>query len=221
MTEKPRTAKPSQRSRRRLYRLLLLLLVIVPFWPEIVIWTVSALARLNGCHPAQKDACQIGTVLVSDVIAWALRMSATAVITGVRHAYKWAILGAICAWLVLCYAVVIRAWTHVASRLIIGFVVGVVFAILPPFGPLLAIATLVNDNCRPNEGYIGACTIFGAHVGDPQNSPVHDAVLMGYLAESGAPLAFGIFVLYAVLVIALRVLWRKTPAASQQSWPTK
>jgi hypothetical protein len=53
------------------------------------------------------------------------------------------------------------------SRLVLGFAVAVVFAVLPYFGPMLAIANFANANCRPNEGGVGACIIFGGYVGGP------------------------------------------------------
>ena len=70
---------------------------------------------------------------------------------------------------------------------------------------MLAIANLVNDNCQPNEGGVGACVMFGGYVGNTEHSPVHDAVAMGWLALFGAPLALGIFVIYAIIAIVIGV----------------
>jgi hypothetical protein len=46
-----------ERSRRYLWRLGLLLLVVIPFLPEIVIYLTVALAEIMGCQPNQNSAC--------------------------------------------------------------------------------------------------------------------------------------------------------------------
>jgi hypothetical protein len=180
--------KSYEHSRQRLYRVVLLLLVISPFVPEIAICVTAALARLKGCQPDQKDVCLIATLPASDVIGWALQMSAAFIIAVVRSSRKWLVYVTIAGWLVACYIVLIQGWARMLS--------------------------LANENCRPNEGGVGDCIIFGGYVGDPNNSPAHDAVLMGWLAPSGALLSVGIFVIYAIVVIALGVVSAKRSITS-------
>lgn len=193
--------------RRRLYRLALLVLVIVPFIPEIIIIGTIAVAKLMGCEPEQKNLCLIGSLPPSEIIRVSLQATATFIITHAGN-WKW-LVGmylAIAAWLVACWIVLFQGWTRVPSRLMLGFVIALAFAVLPYFGPMLSIANLVHENCRPNEGGAGPCVIFGGHV-----APAHDAVLMGWLVLIGAPLALGMFVLYAVVVIAAAVWPEKRP----------
>jgi hypothetical protein len=201
-----------------LYRLALLLLVIIPFVPEILIFVVAAVARLMGCQPDQKGACVIGSIPVSDVIASALQISAGLMIAGVRSSNVWIVVFyiGVATWLVVCFIVLIQAWTRVHSRLLVGLVVALVFAILPYFGPMLSIANLANENCKPNEGSVSTCMIFGGYVGAPGDSPAHDAVLMGWLFfPYGALVAFGLFGLYAVTVMAVGVFSKRHLATSE------
>jgi hypothetical protein len=208
------TERSRDHSYRLPYRAVLLLLLIAAFAPEIVIRATVALARLKGCEPDQKDACLIGTLPVSDVIGWGLQLSAGFVIAALRSTRWWLVYAVIAGWLIACYAVLIRGWASLLSRLGIGFVVMVISAVLPYFGPMLAIANLSGENCRPNEGGVGACIVFGGYVGDPCASPVHDAVLMGWEAPYGALLSVAIFASYTIVVIALRLILAKRSSTS-------
>jgi hypothetical protein len=177
--------------------------VIIPFLPEIVIWAVAAIAWTMGCQPDQKVPCLIGALPVSDVIGLALQTGAGLAIAGVRSSAVWLVVihVAVAAWLVACYLALMQGWARMPSRLLLGFAVALIFAFLPFFGPMLALANLVNENCRPNEGGVGSCMLFGGYVGGPDHSPAHDAVLMGWLAPHGALLALGIFGIYAIVVV--------------------
>jgi hypothetical protein len=183
--------------RRRFFRLVLLLLITIPFVPEIIIVATVAFARLIGCHPDQKGACMIGAVPVNEVIGLALAVTASFV---VAHAGNLAWLAAIylslAAWLAACFFVLVQAWTRLPSRLWVGFAVALLFAFLPYFGPMTAIANITDHNCRPNEGGVGSCILFGAYV-----APAHDAALMQWQVLIGGPLALGTFAVYAILVI--------------------
>jgi hypothetical protein len=200
-------------------RLLLLALVIIPFIPEIAIVATAALARLLGCVPAESSTCLIAQFPVSSVITLALRAKASFIVghvTDPEHQNAWlsALYLAVAAWLVACYVVAIRGWTHFASRFVIGLVVTLIFAVLPYFGSILAISDLANEHCRPNEGGVGPCRLFGDYVGSRDYSPAHDAVQIGWLSFGGAPLALALFVLYAIVVIVIAVRRRKPAAAS-------
>ena len=144
---------------RNLARLLLLPLIVVPFLPELAIVASAALARLGGCWPAESSStCLIATLPVSEVITLALRVKASFIVDHVTDPkYQAVSLGAlflaIAMWLVLCYLAVIRGWTHLGVRLVVGLVVTLVFAVLPYFGSLLALADLADEPyCLPNEG---------------------------------------------------------------------
>lgn len=187
---------------RHLRRLVLFLLLIVPLVPEIVIYATVALARLMGCHLNQKEACLIGALAVSDVIGWALQVCAGFIIAAVSNSFVWlaAFYVVVAAWLVACHAVIIRGWRRTSLRLLLGFFVTFIFIFLPYFAPTLAVAALDNENCRPNEGGIGACMVFGGYVGSADHSPAHDAIIMGWLAPIGAVMALAIFLVYAIVV---------------------
>jgi len=204
-----------QRSHRYWRRLLFLLLVIIPFVPEIVIYATAAIARLGGCTPDQEESCLIASRPANDVIAVWLQATA-GFVTAHAERLVWlgAIYGAIALWLVACYAALLAAWTSATSRLLLGFALALVFAVLPYFGPLLAIADLVNEKCQPNEGGIGACEVFGGYVGELEHSPAHDAVQLGWFSFIGAPLALLIYALYAIVVIVSTARSAKRPAAS-------
>jgi hypothetical protein len=102
-------------------------------------------------------------------------------------------------------------WSRTRSRLLLGFAVALVFAVLPYFGPLLAIGNLVSDSCQPNEGGVGSCVMFGGYVG-----PAHDAVRAGWLILAGAPIALGAFIIYAIITIIFRTLSAKRPVTPSQ-----
>jgi hypothetical protein len=208
------TEKSRDRSYRWLYRAALLLLLIAAFAPEIVIRATVAIARLKGCELDQENPCLIGTVPVSDIIGWTLQLSARFVIAALHSSRWWLVHAVIAGWLIACYVVLIRGWASLLSRLGIGFVVMVISAVLPYFGPMLAIANLSGENCQPNEGGVGACIVFGGYVGDPCASPVHDAVLLGWEAPYGALLSVAIFAAYTIVVIALRLILAKRSSTS-------
>jgi len=208
------TEKSRDRSYRWLYRAALLLLLIAAFAPEIVIRATVAIARLKGCELDQENPCLIGPVPVSDIIGWTLQLSARFVIAALHSSRWWLVHAVIAGWLIACYVVLIRGWASLLSRLGIGFVVMVISAVLPYFGPMLAIANLSGENCQPNEGGVGACIVFGGYVGDPCASPVHDAVLLGWEAPYGALLSVAIFAAYTIVVIALRLILAKRSSTS-------
>lgn len=198
----------------------MLALVIAPFIPEIAIAATAALARLGGCEPAESSTCLIATLPVSSVIALALRAKASFIVAHVAdpaHQAAWlsALYLAIAIWLAICYLVVIRGWVHLASRLIIGFVVTLIFAVLPYFGSMLALADLINEDCLPNEGGVGTCRLFGGYVQGPEYSPAHDAVRIGWLGFLGTPLALVLFAVYAIMVIVMAVRQRRLAAVSE------
>jgi hypothetical protein len=207
--------KSPKHSHRYLARLGLLLLVVIPFIPEIVIAVAGAFARLTGCLPDQKEACRIGSLAASDVINWGLQAGA-----GVRVAASIASLAgfylAITGWLAICYVVLTLGWARLASRLVLGLVVALVFALLPYFAPWLSIANLVTkDSCDPNSGR--ACMIFGGGV-----KAAYAAVrVVSPELLYGGLLAIGIFFIYAIYAVVAAVigavLARRLVKAEQQN----
>lgn len=189
-------------SRRNFYRFALLLLIIIPFVPEIIILATKAIALLVGCEPNQKDLCRIGWVAASDVIGWVLHAKAGFIIAHAGNLY-WLIgfYATVAVWIVACYAVLIFGWTWMWSRLLLGFAVAVIFTVLPYFGLILALGNLVNENCKSNAGGVGACMILGGQVGSADYSLTHAAGALGWGVIIGGPLAFGIFAGYAIGVM--------------------
>jgi hypothetical protein len=197
-------------SRRKLHRLAFLLLVTVPFFPEIVIYGTMGFARMMGCQLEQTHACLMPA---SGVIGFVLKVTAGFIVAHAGSLYF--IVGfflAIAGWQTACYVVLSKGWTPVWSRLLAGFAVGLLFTILPYFGLTIATSHLINENCRPaNEGGFDSCRAFGSYVGTIDYNPLVDAGQLGWLALIGAPLALGIFGLYVVFVVVVRIRSAKRP----------
>lgn len=196
------TTESTQHSRRLLWRLLLILLVVLPFLPEIAIYLVSALAEAGGCKPGETWVCLIAGTPVSDVIVAALEF-------GLVVSAGFGVGGA-AVWLALCYLLVTLGWARLASRLSLAFVIMLIFAFGPYFGPMLALGNLVNPNCHPNEGGVGPCVIFGGDVG----SPAHETVTAPWLMFLGAPMALATFAVYVIVVIVVRVVSARRAASA-------
>jgi hypothetical protein len=208
---------PIKQERQTWTRVLLIPLIVVPFAPELTIVAAAALARIGGCAPAESSTCLVAALPVSEVIAIALRAKASFIVEHVTDPqFQAAWLGAlylvIGILLVVGYLVVIRGWMHLASRLLLGFALTLVFGLLPYYGSMLALADLANENCLPNEGGVGTCRLFGGYIQGPAYSPVHDAVRIGWLALLGAPLALALFAVYAIAVVVMAIRRRKTRA---------
>jgi hypothetical protein len=126
---------------------------------------------------------------------WGLQAGA-----GVRVAASIASLGgfylAIIGWLAMCYVVLTLGWSRLASRLLLGLAVALVFALLPYFAPWLSIANLVTkESCDPNSGR--ACMIFGGGVKAAYAAVRVVAPELLY----GGVLAIGIFFIYAIYAV--------------------
>ncbi|MBC9879390.1 hypothetical protein G8O24_18785 [Bradyrhizobium sp. INPA01-394B] len=188
-------------SNRYLWRLLSLLLIVIPFLPEIVIVSTAAVAEIMGWD--QKGVCTIYSLPLTKIITFALEAAASSILAVIRTDAKWlpVFYAGVSAWLCLCLITIYLGWASPLSRLLLGFAAALAFAFLPYLGPMLAIASLMNDNCQPNEAGIGSCVVFGGYIGNAEYSPVHDAVAIGWLASYGVPLAFGILGIYAIAVI--------------------
>ncbi|MEO8321590.1 MAG: hypothetical protein ABI561_25080, partial [Bradyrhizobium sp.] len=159
-----------ERSHRHSARLKLLLLVLIPFIPEIIIFAI-------------------------------LQRGADSIVDFVANPGAWqaGIYLAIAGWLVVCCVAVSQGWSAVPSRLLLGFAVALVFAILPYAGPGLAIVCI---------------KAFGGNVNEDAYTAAVQLIESKYTVI-GALLAIGIFVVYAIFVIATGVASSRRPAETQ------
>ncbi|MET4800586.1 hypothetical protein [Bradyrhizobium sp. LB11.1] len=180
----------------RRYRLALLLLMIIPFLPEFVILATGASAAFMGWD--QRGLCTFASERASSIIDFVLKVSVSWIVVAVGNQLKWLIVFyiALTTWLCLCLILVSLGWASRLSRLLLGFAVASVLAFLPYFGPWLALASVADENCRTNEAGFGTCVALGGYVWN-----AHDTVRIGWLASYGIPLAFGIFGIYAIIVV--------------------
>jgi hypothetical protein len=184
------TKQADSRPRRRAWHLLLLALVILPFLPELTIYAVRALAKLNGCAPDAPDnsgACFLANLLMGDIVEGALQV-ALFVSLGFG-------IGFVAIWLALCYCTINRGWSRLSSRLLLAFVACAAFAIPPYLAPNFALAPLTspenplpnlknsnpltspenplpnpkNSRCQAQGGRFKSCFIFGGDVTDTAN----------------------------------------------------
>jgi hypothetical protein len=199
-----------ERSHRYSARLLLLLLVAIPLLPEIVIWVVAALAGLVGCQPDQKDACLFGSLSVSNIIDWALWAGGVDIVKSAAwRAYFYLAMGG---WLAVCYVVLIQGWERLRSRLLLGSAVALVFALLPFWGPLLAIKMFASERlCKPEST---GCMLFGGKVDNAY--PALEMINLPFNNGGVLPVV-GIFVVFAVFVIARSVVSTRPAAKSEPS----
>jgi hypothetical protein len=186
-------------------RLLLLLLVTVPVLPEVVILAVATFSGLMGCLQDQNVACPVGSPAA--VVNWALWAGGVDIVkSAVWRAYFYLAVGA---WLVICYVVLILGWARVSSRLVLGSAVALFFALLPFCAPLLAIKTFADNRlCKPEST---GCKLFGEEV-----DKAYAALEMAKLPfnDWAAVVMFGIFAVFATLVIASGAVSTRRPIKS-------
>ncbi|MCK1395802.1 hypothetical protein [Bradyrhizobium sp. 1] len=164
--------------------------MILPFFPDLAITAVGALAKGNGCVPDQKEICRIAGVNVSDVLSGLVTVT---VLIGTVF-----VLGLAAVWLVACYWVIGRGWVGPAARFCFALSATAIFALLPYLAPVIAVAPLANANCRPNEGG-GSCLIFGGDV-----STAHHTVILPWLVLPGVPIALATAAVYAIVLAIIK-----------------
>lgn len=204
------TFKSIRRPHPYLARLALLLLVVIPFIPEIVITATAALGRLSGCLPDQKEACRIGPVVVSDVINWALHAKASWIASESRlEDFYLATAG----WMGLCFIALTLGWARLSSRLLLGLAVALVFALLPYFVPILTIADLLSQASCESTG-AGKCQVYGGTL-----RGVSAAVRMARwdTVFDGMLLALAMFVGYGVIAALAGLVAARAPAKPERS----
>jgi hypothetical protein len=193
------TEKPVERSARNFWRFALLLLLVTPFLPEIMIGITVGLAEIRGCRPELKCQYHIAGRSVYDIITFWLETGAGSIVKKVRSSDLWLVLAylAVTGWLVVCYVALTKAWTHKASRLLLGLAV-FLLASLPYFGPQIALKVLEKNICLVNIGGVTEhpCMLFGDEV---KSGLVSDVVSLGN-GWLGIVLALVIFIIYAIVV---------------------
>lgn len=178
--------------RGRRWRLILILLVGLPFLPELAIRLLALLAGARGCAPADLDPCLIGPLSLGAMLRPAIQAAvAVAVILG---------FGGILVWLWLGFIAVHRGFATVARRLVLAFLITVILAYLPYLAPSLAIADLMHADCQPHDAGVGACRIYGTAMGRAPN----EVQVVQWFAFTGGPLALVMFAVYAFIAVIPR-----------------
>jgi hypothetical protein len=103
-------------------------------------------------------------------------------------------------WLIVCCILVTRGWTGLSSRLLLVFVLSVICAFAPYFGPMLSIDHLKNANCGVDKSGL-PCRIYGSNLTDA----AYGAVDLGEQILEGAGIVLAVFVSYLVLAIVMHV----------------
>jgi hypothetical protein len=177
----------------------------IPLLPEVVIWMVGAFAGLMGCQNDQNLACLTGSPAV--VINFALWAAGVEIVKSTTwRTYFYLATGG---WLVICYLALMMGWARAISRILLGSVVALFFALQPFCAPLLAIKTFADDRlCKPESS---GCELFGGQV-----EKAYAALEMAKLPlNDWAPLMIaGIFFGFVVVVVASGPVSARRPGKS-------
>lgn len=183
-------ATVSDGRRVRRWRSILLLLVVLPFLPELAIRMIAGMAAVGGCVPGDAAPCVIATVSLGDLLRRAIEASvAIAMALG---------FGGIVVWLTLVFVAIQRGFATLPVRLVLAFMLTVVFALWPYLAPGLAIADLVHADCRPHEAGVGACRLYGTAMGRAAN----ETQVVQWFAFLAGPVAMVMFAIYAFVAAA-------------------
>jgi hypothetical protein len=182
------TTTSSDRGARR-WRSILLILALLPFVPELAIRMIAAAAAVDGCAPADASACMLGPLSLGSL----LRPAITAAVGGAMALG----FGGVVVWLTLAFVAVQRGFTTTPVRLVLAFVLTVIFALGPYLAPGLAVADLLHGDCRPHEAGVGACRLFGEAMGKAAN----DTQVVQWFAFLAGPVALVMFVVYAFVAV--------------------
>ncbi|GKQ51559.1 hypothetical protein [Bradyrhizobium sp. Ce-3] len=181
-----------------------MLFVVLTFFPEIIVLATSVVAKLKGCQPSSNVTCEIGPSSAGEIIRSALEAGS---FVGLRFSD-----GLAAIWLTLGCFLIWKGWQRLSSRLLLGLAVSLVCAFVPYFGPMLSIGSLVNPNCNPNEGGIGPCMIYGGNIG----FVAHDTVRLAWRIADGAPIALGIFGIFAIVAIGAQIVARRATSPTAE-----
>lgn len=179
--------------RRIWWRFALLVLVVLPFLPDLAIYAVGGLAKVNGCVADQKEICRIAGINVSKALSG---LVTTSIVIGSAF-----VLGLTVVWLVVCYLVIARGWAGFVARCVLALSVTVIFARLPYLAPYSVIAPLADPSCKPSGGG-GPCPIFGGDV-----SSAHHTDALQLLVWPGDVIALSTAAAYAIVAAIIKA-WR-------------
>lgn len=177
-------ATHAPKPRRLKWRLVLLLLLLVPAIPAIFLLIVSSYGKIAGCDPAGV-ACVIGGRSLGDTAKRALDAAAA-------FASFFVFIGGF--WFAFALIFVHRSFAGAGGRLLAAlFAAGwsVLGAIIMGFVALASIA----PHCSFNEGGVGTCRIFGIAT---QSGHHIGTAIWGVMI--GIPVAALVFIVYAVIV---------------------
>ncbi|MBI5127981.1 MAG: hypothetical protein HZA66_00940 [Rhodopseudomonas palustris] len=191
-----------------------MLLVAVPFLPEVVMIVAALLGRAVGCHAGQDVECRLGPIDLGHLISVAFRpISWLTFGSSNEAAWSIAFYLVVAAWTVSCYLLIVRGWTSLRSRLSIGFVIAVTLAVLPYSAPQFTIASIVDFNkCPINLGKDAKCLVFGGNI-DHSNSVLILSKLLWQ--QAGGAIAVMLFVAFAVGVLLMAARGRSRTAESR------
>lgn len=179
---------PKRRNGRIVARWALLLLVIIPFLPEIAVVTTALSAKAMGCLVDQVMPCAVGAWSPGRAIDQAIRLSAVLIDfpSGKRDDFYLFIGG----WLIACYVVLSLGWSRMASRFLLGSVLAFIFAVLSTSGPFFAIAFVgASQSCRGTK-----CRLFGDEIYSAGAALAMSAPPFAFEAAALVGLIFAIFV---------------------------
>jgi hypothetical protein len=175
---------PSPNPRRLRWRIILLILLLIPAIPSIFLLIISIYGKIAGCNPAGA-ACIIGGTSLGETAKRALDAAAA-------FASFFVFLGGL--WFAFALLFVHRSFAGAGGRLLAAMFTAfwsVAGAIVMGFVALASIA----PHCSFNEGGVGSCRIFGVittsghHIG---------TAIWGVMI--GIPIAALFFLVYVVVV---------------------
>lgn len=177
-------AVPPLNPRRWRWRVLLLVLMVIPAIPAIFLLIVSIYGKIAGCDPAGAT-CIIGTRSLGDTAKRSLDAAAA-------FASFFVFLGGL--WFGFALIFVHRSFTSAGSRLLAALFTAFWSIAGPIIMGFVALANIA-PHCSFNEGGVGTCRLFGVittsghHIG---------TAIWGVLI--GVPIAGLIFLVYVVIV---------------------
>jgi len=177
-------ASPAPKPRYLRWRLVLLILLLIPAIPSIYILILSIYGDIAGCKVAAGE-CIVGGRSLGEVARRALDAAAA-------FSTLFVVLGAV--WFALCLFPIHRSFANAGSRLVAAFFVAGWSVIGPIIMGLIALASIA-PHCSFNEGGVGSCRIFGVAT---QSGHAIGTALWGIMI--GMPTAALVFIVYAIFV---------------------
>lgn len=174
-----------------LWKLVFVILVLLPFLPAMSVYAVVALARIKGCEAGGEEICIGGPISTARTIVEAAQASPGG---GV-------VLLIALTWLALCYLSVTLGWKRTASRLLIGLAVTIILVGLPYFAALPSLGNFIEPHCRPYGGGFGVCGLFDGSIGSAE----HILLIQVWASFIGAFASLA-FPIYATVIVVSRKL---------------